>query len=100
MRQRAVRFLEKVVDDSEKAEEFDNMTTEEYAERKRIRLTNPLRDRALKRKEQVVKKPKSRTELQDRIAELEEENRDLRDKIDGVLEVIDSEDGDNEEDDD
>jgi len=100
MRQRAVRFLENVLADSDRAQEFDDMSTEEYAERKRIRIENPFDHRKEKQRERTMRKPKSRTELQDRIAELEEENRDLKDKIDGVLEVIDPVQEDEEEDDD
>jgi hypothetical protein len=41
MQEKAVRFLRDVVGDSEKADEIDDLTIEEYADKKRIHLVNP-----------------------------------------------------------
>ncbi len=38
-----MRFLRDVVGDPEKAEEFERMSPEEYAEHKRIEIKNPIR---------------------------------------------------------
>jgi hypothetical protein len=41
MQAKAVRFLRDVVKDDDKADEIEGLSTAEYAERKRIQLTNP-----------------------------------------------------------
>jgi hypothetical protein len=45
MQRKAVRFVEDVLGDFEKAEEISDLSPEEYAERKRIRIVdNPTKD--------------------------------------------------------
>jgi hypothetical protein len=41
MRKKAVRFLRDVLGDRSRAEEFETMTPEEYAEHKRVTIENP-----------------------------------------------------------
>ena len=41
MQEKAVRFLRDVIGDPDRAEEFEAMSPEEYAEHKRIEIWNP-----------------------------------------------------------
>src|SRR5881296_3370421 len=45
MQAKAVRFLEDVADDPDKADDFAAMTPEEYAEHKHIRISNRRRNK-------------------------------------------------------
>ncbi len=45
MQDKAVRFLRDVVGDPDKAEEFEAMSLEEYAEHKRVTIENPFSSR-------------------------------------------------------
>jgi hypothetical protein len=50
MQEKAVRFLDDVVGDPDKADEIEDMTVEEYADKKRIHLVNPSGFKALAEK--------------------------------------------------
>jgi hypothetical protein len=57
MQDKAVRFLRDVVGDSSKADEIDDMSLEEYADKKRIHLANPGRmKKAIKKAKRAVKR--------------------------------------------
>ena len=47
MKEKAARFSRGVIGDEDKAREFEGMSTEEYAEHKKIELVNPARRRAI-----------------------------------------------------
>ena len=95
MRQKAVRFLRDVVGDDDKAEEFNEMTPEEYAEHKGVEIAaNP------KRRRMPTSSRPTRAELEERIEDLEQENAELNDKLDSIVDIAgssDEEDGDEEE---
>jgi hypothetical protein len=79
MQGKAVRFLRDAVDDPDKAEEFEAMSPEEYAQHKRIEIRNPFpAPNPHDRRRQPMARESYR-ELKDRIAELEEENQSLTD---------------------
>ena len=81
----AVRFSRDVLSDDDRADEIEDESLDEYAERRHIKLTNPKGAR---------KMPiKTRRELLDRITELEEQNEELQEKVDSIAEIV----GDEEE---
>ena len=101
MQAKAVRFLQDVVGDPDRAEEFEAMSPEEYAEHKRIEIENPFsgRTRSTERRMHMARRP-TYAELQDRVSELEEENQTLNDKLDSISDIVGEEDEDDEDEDD
>ena len=77
MKAKAARFVENVLDDPGRADEIEDESPEEYAERKRIQiLDNPHRRR--------TRPMPSNKELQERVRELEDENDELQDRLDDI----------------
>jgi len=93
MKDKAVRFLRDVIGDPERAEEFAAMSPEEYAEHKRVTIENPTRRR------RPMRRP-TYGELRDRVAELEEENQGLNEKLDSIVDIASEEEEEDEEEDD
>lgn len=89
----AVRFVRDVLGDPDRADEIEDESLEDYAERRRIKLSNP--------KGEIMS---TKQELQERIGELEEENEELQSRLDEVLDIVappeEDEDGDEGEDED
>jgi hypothetical protein len=86
MQAKAVRFLRDVADDPDKADEFEDMSTDEYAEHKAVNIVegNPaLVTLQLGRRPDVTKQ-----EMEDRITELEEENEDLQSRLDSIVDIV------------
>jgi hypothetical protein len=83
---KAVQFLRDVADDPDKAEEFESMSPEEYAEHKGIEIaeSNPAFVILRLGRSRIVTKE----ELQDRITELEEENEDLQSRLDSISDIV------------
>jgi hypothetical protein len=100
MQAKAVRFLQDVVGDPDRAEEFEAMSPEEYAEHKRIEIENPFSDRARssQRRLHMARRP-TYAEMQDRVTELEEENQALNDKLDSISDIVGEEDEEDEDED-
>jgi hypothetical protein len=91
-----------VLGDSDRADEIADESVEDYAARKGIEISaNPS---GQKRRKPVGNIP-SREELRERIAELEDENQELQDRLDSIADIVgaedededDSEDGDDED---
>jgi hypothetical protein len=80
----AVRFARDVREDDDLADEIEHQSLDEYAERRHIKLTNPKGARKMA--------IKTRRELLDRIAELQDENEELREKVDSIAEIVGEED--------
>jgi hypothetical protein len=104
MQEKAVRFVTNVLQDSDKAEEIESLTPEEYAERKRVEII----DNPNPRRRKNTMAPQTRAQLQERIDELEEEkaelaeeNEELQDTLDKIadLSLPDEDDEDDEDDD-
>jgi hypothetical protein len=76
MKGKAARFARDVLEDEEKADDFDEMSVEEYAEHKGIAIANPGKE--------VARMPKP--SLRQRIENLQEEN----DKLQETLEEYES----------
>ena len=100
MKDKAVRFVRDVVGDPERAEEFEAMSPEEYAERKHIEIKNPpfkARFRSKGARNMPSKKPTT-ADLQDRIDDLETENEILSEKLDSILDIATEDDSDDDDD--
>ena len=81
----AVRFTRDVLDDADRADEIEDESLEDYAERRHIQMVNPkgVRKMAIR----------TRRELLERIEELEEENENLQSRLDEISDIV----GDEEE---
>jgi hypothetical protein len=90
---KAVQFLRDVVGDGDKADEFDDMDIEAYAERKHIQIINPRRNTGMPNGD-----PRTKSELLDEIDQLQQENQGLQDQLDAISDIISS--AEDEEDDD
>lgn len=93
-KEKAERFVRNVLGDDNRAAEIAAEDPEEYAERRGFIITNPRSNQM-----PTVK------ELQDRIADLEQENQDLNDQLDAIADIVggdddDDDDGDDDDDDD
>lgn len=75
-KEKAVRFVRDVLEDPERADEIADESLEHYAERRKIQMVNPRRERMA-----------TKEELKDRIRELEEENDDLQDQLDKIADI-------------
>lgn len=107
---KAVRFAENVLDDPDLANDLENLTPEEYAEKKHweINESNPCRmtgERyALIHKSNFsgkeVQSMPTKDQLMERIRELEDENDDLNERLDAVYGIVsdDEEEGDDDDD--
>jgi hypothetical protein len=86
MQAKAIRFLRDVVGDPDKADEIEDLSPEEYAERKGAEIVeeNPRHSYGLGRRREVMTK----SQLEERIAELEEENEDLQSRLDSIGAVV------------
>ena len=80
-----MRFTREVLDDPDRADEIEDESLEDYAERRRIKIQN--------RKGVTHMAIRSRKELLERIDELESENEDLQTRLDEIKDII----GDEEE---
>lgn len=76
----AVRFTENVLGDPERAGEIAEESLEDYAERRKIQLTNTGKRRC---SSMATKK-----ELQDQIADLEDENQQLQDQLSAIADIV------------
>src|SRR5689334_6677220 len=92
--QRAVRFAESVQQDAELADELASLTTEEYADRKRLQIINPY---TTERNRAIMPKQPTRAELQGRIEELEEENAAMAEQLDNIAQIVTPESDEDEE---
>lgn len=88
----AVRFARDVREDDDLADEIEDESLEEYAQRRHIKLNNP---------KGVRKMPiQTRRELLERIQELEEQNEELQEKVDSIAEIVGEDEDEGTEDDD
>ena len=85
----AVRFTRDVLDDADRAEEIEDESLEDYAERRHIQIQNP---KGVKR--MAIQ---TRRELLERIEELEQENEELQGQLDDIRDIIGDEEEEEEE---
>jgi hypothetical protein len=86
----AVRFTRDVLGDEARAEEIEDESPAEYAERRRIRIQN--RSRGAR----TMPTP-TRRELLERIEELESENEELHSQLDQIADIVGPDEGEEEE---
>jgi hypothetical protein len=100
MQGKAVAFLRDVVGNDDLADEIEDLSLEDYAERKKILIANP----RLKGGENIMA---TKRDLEEQIEELEERNQELEDTLAAIGESVnsalpedemDDEDGDADED--
>jgi hypothetical protein len=89
-KEKAVRFARDVLGDPDRAGEIAEESLEDYAERRKIQITNPS-----KRGNAIVA---TKQELEDRVEELEQENQDLQDTLDAVADLVSPEEGEDDDD--
>lgn len=104
-KEKAVRFTRDVLGDPDRADEIADESLEDYAQRRKIQITNPT-----KRKSAIMATTKSKAELEAENADLRDENQKLQDQLDAVADIVAPEDegddddqngaGDDEEEDD
>jgi hypothetical protein len=86
---KAVRFTHDVLGDPDRADEIEDESLEEYAERRHVQVVNP---------KGVRKMPvQTRRELIERVKELEEENENLQDRLTEISDLASEEDGEEED---
>jgi hypothetical protein len=76
----AVRFTRDVREDDDRADEIEDESLEDYAQDRRIKLSNPKGARKMA--------VQTRRELLERISELESENEDLQSRLDEISDII------------
>lgn len=79
---RAVRFVEDVLGDPDKAAEIEDEDLEDYAARRKISIANS--GRRSTEKNLANANGRSKEDLLNEIADLEAENQDLRDRLDAI----------------
>ena len=96
-KEKAVRFTRDVLADPDRADEIADERLEDYAQRRKIELINPHRRTTV-----IMAETRTRAELEAEVADLREENQELRDQLDAVADIVspDDENGDEEADDD
>jgi hypothetical protein len=81
---RAVRFLEDVQDDPDRAAEVEDEDLESYAERRGFEIVDNPEVRTLK----VANSSMNKDELLDYVDQLEAENADLQDQLDAIADIV------------
>ena len=99
MKDKAARFLRDVVGDPDRADDFEAMSPEDYAEHKGIAIENPDPLTRSKRRRVFMARP-TYADLKERIDELEEENQGLNERLDSIVELAASEEVEDEGDED
>ena len=78
-KEKAVRFVEDVLGDPERADKIADESVEDYAEQRKIQIIN------LRRRTESMA---TKQELENQIRELEEENEELQSRLDEVLDIV------------
>lgn len=102
---RTALFTENVRGDPEAADPIRDEDLEEWAERKRVTLTNPARRRQNspelhEPEETMAGQGKSKADLEAYIKQLEDENDDLQDQLDQIVDIAAPDEGDDSDDND
>ena len=94
----AVRFVDNVLDDSERASEIEDESLEDYADRRKIALANSRRNANMPGN--GGSDPRTKQDLLDELDDLQAENAALQDQLDAVADIVAGGDDDVEDDDD
>jgi hypothetical protein len=82
-KEQALRFTRDVLGDSDRAQENENESLEDYATRREIKITNPLI-----RRKGIMARVKTKAELEAEIEELQAEDQELQDHLDAVADIV------------
>ncbi len=88
----AVRFTRDVLEDPDRADEIEDESLEDYAERRKFTITNP------DRRSTHMADGKTKAELEAQIDDLEAENQDLQDQLDAIADIVGGSDDDSDDD--
>ena len=94
-KEQAVRFTRGALGDPDRADEIADESLDDYAERRKIPITNPTIRRTA-----IMPRGKTKAELEAEIEELQAENQELQDQLDAVADIVSPDDGEEDEDDD
>jgi hypothetical protein len=99
-KEKAVRFTRDVLGDQDRADEIADESVEDYAERRKIQITNPS-----KRRNAIMARTKTKAELEAEVADLQDENQELQDQLDTIADIVappedEDDNGDDDEEDD
>jgi peptidoglycan hydrolase CwlO-like protein len=103
---KAVRFLENVIGDPDRASEVEDESLEDYAERRKIQILNPHRRCTMAARKTIEDYKAELADAKEEISELEETVEELQSQIDSVADIVapeeeeEEEDGENGEDED
>jgi hypothetical protein len=86
-KEKAARFSETVLGDSERAQEIRDESLEDYAARRKFKITNPGRSAVMPRKT-IEDYRDEIADLKDQIGELEEENENLQGQLDEITDIV------------
>jgi predicted RNase H-like nuclease (RuvC/YqgF family) len=96
-KEKAARFTETVLGDSERAQEIRDESVEDYAARRKFEIANPTRRATMPRKT-IEDYRDEIADLKDQIGELEEQNENLQGQLDEITDIVAPEEEDEEED--
>ena len=91
-KEQAVRFTRDVLGDPDRAEEIADEGLEDYAERRKIQITNPS-----KRRTAIMPRSKTKADLEAEISDLQDENQELQDQLDAIADIVAPEEEEDEE---
>lgn len=103
---KAVKFTQSVLGDPDRAAEIAAESLEDYAQRRKIQITNPARRFTMSRRKTIEDYHQEIADLKDENADLQEENEGLQEQLDQVVAVASGEEeeeeveGDEDEDED
>lgn len=95
-KEKAARFTETVLGDSERAQQIRDESLEDYAERRKFEITNPTWRATMPRKT-VDDYRAEIADLKDQVGELEEENESLQGQLDEITDIVAPEEEEEEE---
>jgi hypothetical protein len=93
-KEKAVRFTRDVLGDPDRADEIDAESLEDYAERRKVKLINPSN-----RRKAMAIITKTKADLEAELSDLQDENKELRDQLDVIADIVAPADDDEDEDD-
>lgn len=99
-KEQAARFTETVLGDPERAREIAAESLEDYAQRRKIQITNPIRRFDMARRKTIEDYRQEVADLKDENADLQDENEGLQQQLDEIVAVASGEEVEEEEDED
>jgi len=91
---KAVRFTRDMLGDPDRADEIEDESLEDYAERRKFTITNPNQ-----RSTHNMADTRTKAELEQEIADLEQENQDLQEQLDSIADIVAPDEDDDDDDD-